>query len=55
MKGLINIQNIDNNDVRWCLVNYLNFVDKNLAEIRNVSKEFVKQLSFKDIKLPYDK
>ena len=39
MKGFINIQN---------LVRYLNPVKKSPGKIRNVDKEFVKQLDFKD-------
>ena len=42
MKGLINIQNEDNECFRCCLVRYLNHINKDPANIRNVDKEFVK-------------
>ena len=42
MKGLINIQNEDNECFRWCLVRYLNHVNENPAIIRNIDKEFAK-------------
>ena len=42
MKGLINIQNEDNECFRCCLVRYLNHINKDSANIRNVDKEFVK-------------
>ena len=47
MRGLINIQNVDNEFFRWCLVGYLNPVTKNVAKIRNVDRTFAKQFNFK--------
>ena len=47
MRGLINIQNVDNECFRWCLVRYLNPVTKNLAKIRNFDRTFAKQFNFK--------
>ena len=47
MKGLINIQNEDYEYFRWCLVKYLNLVDKDLVIIRNINKEFAKQFNLK--------
>ena len=47
MRGLINIQNVDNECFRWCLVRYLNPVTKNPAKIRNVDRRFAKQFNFK--------
>lgn len=47
MRGLINIQNVDNECFRWCLVRYLNPVTKNVAKIRNVDRTFAKQFNFK--------
>ena len=38
MTGLINIYNKDNRCFRWCLVRYLNPVNKNPAKIRNNEK-----------------
>ena len=49
MKRLVNIQNEDNECFRWCLIRYINPVDKNLAIIRKVDGEFTKQLNFKYI------
>ena len=49
MKRLVNIQNEDNECFRWCLIRYINPVDKNLAIIRKVDGEFTKQLNFKCI------
>ena len=50
MKGLINIQNEDNECFRWCLARYLNFVNKNPGKIRNIDSEFVNQPNFKGVK-----
>ena len=47
MRWLINIQNVDNECFRWCLVRYLNPVTKNVAKIRNVDRTFAKQFNFK--------
>ena len=55
MKELINIQNEDNECFRWCLVKYLNPVNKKSAKIRNVDKEFTKKLNFKRVKFPVHK
>ena len=37
---------------KWCLVRYLNPVNKNPAKIRNVDRELAKQLNFKGVKFP---
>ena len=42
MKGLINIQNKDNECFRWFLVRHLTAGNKNPPKIRNVDKEFAK-------------
>ena len=55
MKGLINIQNEDNQSFRWFLVKYLNPLNKNPAKIRNIDKEFAMQLTYKDVKFPVHK
>ena len=50
-KGLINIQNTDDNDCfKWCLVRYLNPADHNPRTIAKAGKDFAKRLDFKDIK-----
>ena len=52
MKGLIDVQNKNNECFRWCIDIYLNLVSKNPPKIRNVDKEFTKQLNFKDVNFP---
>ena len=52
-KGLINIQNIDDNECfKWSLVGYLNPADRNPARITKADKDFAKRLDFKGIKFP---
>lgn len=38
MKGFIDIQNENKQCFRWCLVRYLNHIDKNLAIIRTADR-----------------
>lgn len=47
MKRLININK------QWCLIKYLNPVNKNPTEIKNVDREFAKQLNFKSVKFSF--
>ena len=42
VKGSAKIKNEGNECFRWCLVRYLNPVNKNPAKIRNVDKELAK-------------
>ena len=50
-KGLINIQNIDDNDsFKWSLVRYLNPADHYPTRITKADKDFAKKFDFKDIK-----
>ena len=50
-EGLINIQNIDDNECfKWSLVKYLHLEDHNPARITIAEKDFTKKLDFKDIK-----
>ena len=52
-KGLINIQNIDNNNcLKWRLVGYVNPADHYPARITETDKGIAKRLDFKDIKFP---
>lgn len=53
-KGLINIQNqnVDDECFRWCLIRYLNPVDRNPARIERVNKKSDKQLDLKEIEFP---
>ena len=52
-KGLINIQNIDENECfKWNIVRYLNPANHHPARITKANKDFAKKLDFKDIKFP---
>ena len=52
-KGLINIQNIDDNKCfKWCLVRYLNPENHHPARITKADQDFGKTLDFKDIIFP---
>ena len=49
-KGLINIQNTDDNECfKWCLVRYLNPADHHPAKVTKADKDFPKRLDFKNI------
>ena len=49
IKGLIDIQNVDDKWLfKWCLVRYLCSANHNLARIREVDKDFARELDFKD-------
>ena len=51
LNGLINIQNIDDNECfKWLLVRYLHLADHNPKIITKADKDFAKNLDFKDIK-----
>ena len=53
IKGLINIQNTDDNECfKWCLDRYLNPADHNPRRITKDDKDFAKRIDFKDIKSP---
>ena len=50
---MINIQNIDDNECfKWCLVTYLNLVDRNPVIITKADRDFVKKPDFKYRKFP---
>ena len=52
-KGLINIQNINDNECfKWCLFRYLHDADHNPARIRKVDKDFARELDFHNITFP---
>ena len=51
-KGLINIQNIDDNECfKWSIARYLNPTDHKPRRITKANKDFAKRLDFKDIKV----
>ena len=53
-KGLINIQNIDDNECfKWCLVIYLNAEDHHPESIIKANNDLVKTFDFKDINFPF--
>ena len=46
-KGLINIQNTDDNECfKWCLIRYLNPADHHSARITKADEDFAKRLDF---------
>ena len=52
-KGLINIQNTDDNECfKWCLVRYLNSANHNPRRITKAYQDFAKIPDFKDINFP---
>ena len=52
-KGLINIQNIDDNECfKWSIVRYLNPANHHPARITKADKHFAKKVDFKYIKFP---
>ena len=52
-KGLINIENIDDNECfKWSIVRYLNPASHQLARITKVDRDFAKKIDFKDLKFP---
>ena len=52
-KGIINIQNIDDNECfKWSIVRYLNPADRVPGRITKADNDFAKKLDFKDIKFP---
>ena len=48
-KGLINIQNKDNECFRWCHIRYLNPQKKNPQRIKNTDKEFINKLNYTNV------
>ena len=54
-KGLINIQNIDDNGYfKWCLVKYLHPADHHSARFTKADKDFARKCDFQDIKYPLE-
>ena len=52
-KGLINAENIDENvSFKWCLVRYIHAADHHSRGTTKADKDFVKNLVFKEKKLP---
>ena len=52
-KGLINIQNIDDNECfKWRIVRYLNPTNHHLGRITKPEKDFAKTLDFTDLNFP---
>ena len=50
-KGLINIQNVDDNEsFKWSIFKYSNPANRHPAKITKADKDFAKKLDFKDIK-----
>ena len=51
-KGLINIQNTDNECFRWCHIRHLNPQQKNPQRIKKIDKEFINNLNYENINFP---
>ena len=51
-KGLINLQNRDNECFRWCHVRHLNPQNNNPQRIKKTEKSFVKKLNYDGIEFP---
>ena len=51
-KGIINLQNKDNECFRWCHVRHLNPQNKDPQRIKKSDKSFVKQLNYDGIEFP---
>ena len=52
MKGLINLQNEDNECFRWCHIRHLNPQEKNPQRIKKEDREYIKNLNYSGIKFP---
>ena len=51
-KGLINIQNKDNEYFRWCHIRYLNPQNKDPQRVKIIDKEMVPQLNYQGVEFP---
>ena len=51
-KGLVNLQNRDNQCFRWCHIRYLNPQDKDPQRIKKSDKEFIEKLDYSGIEFP---
>lgn len=51
-KGLINIQNEDNECFRWCHVRYINPKTENPQQIKNSDREMVEKLNYQGVEFP---
>ena len=54
MKGLINIQNKDNQCFRWCHIRHLNPQQKDSQRIKISDREYVEKLDYSGITFPVD-
>ena len=52
LKGLINIENKDNECFRWCHIRYLNPQYKDLQRIKRSDKEFINKLDYTNMEFP---
>ena len=51
-KGLINLQNKDNECFRWCHIRHLNMQDKYPQRIKNCDKTYIDKLNYSGIEFP---
>ena len=52
-KGLINLQNRDNECFGWCHIRHLNPKKKNPQRIKKCDKEFITQLDYNNVQFPF--
>ena len=52
MKGLINLQNKDNECFRWCHVRYLHPEDRNPGRIKKSDRGYAMELDYKGVHFP---
>ena len=52
MKGLINLKNEDNECFRWCHIRHLNPQKKDPQRIKQVDKQYIKNLNYSGIEFP---
>ena len=51
-RGLINLQNKDNECFRWCHIRHLNQQEKDPQRIKKTDKTFIKTLDYLNIEFP---
>ena len=51
-KGLINLQNEDNECFRWCHIRYLNPQNDHPQRIKKIDRKMVKELNYQGVEFP---
>ena len=52
IKGLINLQNKDDECFRWCHIRHINPQDVHPDRIKKFDREYVKHLDYSNVKFP---